>query len=185
MMTYLLVCWEFFKTGLFAIGGGLATLPFLREISIKYNWYTLSELSNMIAIGNATPGPIGVNMATYAGYTTGGVAGGVVATVAMVIPCFVIILIVSSILDKFRNSIYVEGAFKGLRPAVVAMISIALIELGREVFVKPDIAVWYQSISIKHIILFAGLFLLSKLQKKNNILLYIAIGAVAGIIFKM
>ena len=185
MMTYLLMCWEFLKTGLFAVGGGLATLPFLREISLKYNWYTLSELSNMIAIGNATPGPIGVNMATYAGFTTGGVGGGLLATIAMVIPSFIVILIVASILDKFRNSMCVEGAFKGLRPAVVAMISIALIELGREVFIKPDIAVWYQSISIKHIILFAGLFLLSKLQKKNNILLYIAIGAVAGIIFKM
>ena len=185
MMTYLLMCWEFFKTGLFAIGGGLATLPFLREISLKYNWYTLSELSNMIAIGNATPGPIGVNMATYAGFTTGGVGGGVLATIAMVIPSFVVILIVASILDKFRNSIYVEGAFKGLRPAVVAMISIALIELGREVFLKANALVWYQGISVKHIILFAGLFLLSRLQKKNNILLYIAIGAVAGIIFKM
>ena len=185
MMTYLIMCWEFFKTGLFAVGGGLATLPFLREISLKYNWYTLSELSNMIAIGNATPGPIGVNMATYAGFTTCGIVGGMLATIAMVIPSFVVILIAASILDKFRNSIYVEGAFKGLRPAVVAMISIALIELGREVFVKPDVAVWYQSISVKHIILFAGLFLLSKLQKKNNILLYIAIGAVSGIIFKM
>lgn len=185
MMTYLLMCWEFFKTGLFAVGGGLATLPFLREISLKYNWYTLSELSNMIAIGNATPGPIGVNMATYAGFTTGSVGGGVLATIAMVIPSFIVILIVASILDKFRNSIYVEGAFKGLRPAVVAMISIALIELGREVFLKANALVWYQGISVKHIILFAGLFLLSKLQKKNNILLYIAIGAVAGILFRM
>ena len=184
-MNYLLMCWEFFKTGLFAIGGGLATLPFLREISLRYNWYSLEELSNMIAIGNATPGPIGVNMATYAGFTTGGVGGGVLATLAMVIPSFVVILIVASILDKFRNSMYVEGAFKGLRPAVVAMISIALIELGREVFVVPDAPLWYQSVSIKHIILFAGLFFLSKLQKKNNILLYIAIGAVAGILFKM
>ena len=111
MMTYLIMCWEFFKTGLFAVGGGLATLPFLREISLKYNWYTLSELSNMIAIGNATPGPIGVNMATYAGFTTGGIVGGMLATIAMVIPSFVVILIVASILDKFRNSIYVEGAF--------------------------------------------------------------------------
>ncbi len=185
MTTYLLMCWEFFKTGLFAIGGGLATLPFLREISLKYNWYTLSELSNMIAIGNATPGPIGVNMATYAGFTTGGVGGGVLATLAMIVPSFVVVLIVASVLDKFRNSLCVEGAFKGLRPAVIAMISIALIELGREVFVKSDVLLWYHAVSIKHIILFAGLFVLSKLQKKNNILLYITIGAVAGIVFKM
>lgn len=185
MITYLLMAWEFFKTGLFAVGGGLATLPFLREISLKYSWYTLSELSNMIAVGNATPGPIGVNMATYAGYSIGGIFGGILATIAMVLPSYLIILIVSSILDKFRNSIYVEGAFKGLRPAVVAMITVALLQLGQELFIIPDAKTILQSISIKHIILFVGIFALSKIQKKNNILLYIIIGAVAGIIFKM
>ncbi len=184
MNTYLLMMFEFFKTGLFAIGGGLATLPFLREISAKYGWYTLSELSNMIAIGNATPGPIGVNMATYAGYSIGGILGGILATLALVVPSFIVILIVSAILDKFKNSIYVEGAFKGLRPAVVAMITVALLQLGQEVFVTKA-TTFMQSINIKHIILFAGLFILSKIQKKNNILLYIAIGAIIGIIFKM
>lgn len=185
MTTYLLMCFEFFKTGLFAIGGGLATLPFLREISLKHGWYTLSELSNMVAIGNATPGPIGVNMATYVGYSTGGITGGVLATLTMVLPSFIVILIVSSILDKFRNSIYVEGAFKGLRPAVVAMITVALLQLGRELFIIPNASTILQGISIKHIILFVAIIALSKIQKKNNILLYIAIGAVAGIIFKM
>ena len=163
MNTYLLMMFEFFKTGLFAIGGGLATLPFLREISAKYGWYTLSELSNMIAIGNATPGPIGV------------ILGGILATLALVVPSFIVILIVSAILDKFKNSIYVEGAFKGLRPAVVAMITVALLQLGQEVFVTKA-TTFMQSINIKHIILFAGLFILSKI---------IAIGAIIGIIFKM
>lgn len=184
MTTLLTMCLEFFKTGLFAIGGGLATLPFLREISAKYGWYTLSELSNMVAVGNATPGPIGVNMATYVGYSTNGIAGGILATLSMVLPSFIVILIVSSILDKFRNSIYVEGTFKGLRPAVVAMITVALLQLGRDVFLIPD-STFLQSISIKHFVLFAVIFALSKIQKKNNILLYIAIGAIAGIIFKM
>lgn len=185
MTTYLLLALEFFKTGLFAIGGGLATLPFLREISLKYGWYTLSELSNMIAIGNATPGPIGVNMATYAGYSIGGIPGGILATLAMVLPSFIIILIVSTVLEKFRNSIYVEGAFKGLRPAVVAMITVALLQLGQEVFVIPDAQTILQSISIKHILLFALMFTLTKIQKKSNILLYIIAGAIIGIIFKM
>ncbi len=184
MNTYLLMMLEFFKTGLFAVGGGLATLPFLREISIKYGWYTLEELSNMIAVGNATPGPIGVNMATYAGYNIGGIIGGILATLSMTLPCFIVILIVSSILDKFRNSIYVEGAFKGLRPAVIAMISVALLQLCQEVFITKA-STFIQSISIKHIILFAGIFIISKLMKKDNVLLYIVIGAIAGIIFKM
>lgn len=185
MTTYLLMAWEFFKIGLFAVGGGLATLPFLREISLKYGWYTLSELSNMIAIGNATPGPIGVNMATYAGYSIGGILGGISATFAMVFPSYIIILIISSILDKFRNSIYVEGAFKGLRPAVVAMITVALLQLGQELFIIPNSESLLQSISIKHIILFLIMFAYSRFKPKTNVLVYIIAGAVIGIIFKM
>ena len=185
MTVYLLMFLEFFKTGLFAIGGGLATLPFLREISVKYSWYTLSELSNMIAIGNATPGPIGVNMATYAGYSIIGIPGGILATFAMVLPSFIVILIVSTVLEKFHNSVYVKGAFKGLRPAVVAMITVALLQLGREVFIIPDAKTVLQSISIKHIILFIAMFALTKIQKKDNIILYIIAGAAIGIIFKM
>lgn len=180
-MLYLQLAYEFFKTGLFAVGGGLATLPFLREISISYpNWYNLNELSNMIAVGNATPGPIGVNMATYAGYSSGGILGGVFATIALVLPSFIVILIVSAVLDKFRSSIYVDGAFKGLRPAVIAMIAVAMLQLGKEVFITNT-----NNISIKHIILFAAIFTLTKIQKKNHILLYIILGAIIGIIFKM
>lgn len=185
MMLYLRMAFEFFKTGLFAIGGGLATLPFLREISVKYGWYTLSELSNMIAIGNATPGPIGVNMATYAGYSTGGIPGGIFATFAMVLPSFIVILIVSTVLERFHNSIYVEGAFKGLRPAVVAMIAVALLQLGQELFIIPNAKTMMQMISIKHVILFVIMFTLTKIQKKNHILLYIIAGAIIGIIFRM
>lgn len=180
-MLYLQLAYEFFKTGLFAVGGGLATLPFLREISISYpNWYNLNELSNMIAVGNATPGPIGVNMATYAGYSSGGILGGIFATIALVLPSFIVILIVSAVLDKFRSSIYVDGAFKGLRPAVIAMIAVAMLQLGKEVFITNT-----NNISIEHIILFAAIFTLTKIQKKNHILLYIILGAIIGIIFKM
>lgn len=185
MTTYLLMCLEFFKTGLFAIGGGLATLPFLEEISTKYGWYTLTELSNMVAIGNATPGPIGVNMATYVGYSIGGIPGGILATLALGLPSFIVILIVSTVLEKFNNNIYVKGSFKGLRPAVVAMLSVALLQLGRELFIIPNAKNIIGMISLKHLILFAAIFALSKIQKKNHILLYIAIGAVVGIIFKM
>lgn len=185
MSIYLQMILEFFKTGLFAIGGGLATLPFLRELSVKYGWYTLSELSNMIAIGNATPGPIGVNMATYAGYSTGGILGGVLATLALVLPSFVIILIISKVLEKFHSSIYVEGAFNGLRPAVVAMITVAMLQLAQEIFIIPNAKDILHMISVKHVILFLIMFSLTKIQKKNHIILYIILGAVLGIIFKM
>ena len=185
MMLYLQLAVEFFKTGLFAIGGGLATLPFLREISIKHGWYTLSELSNMIAIGNATPGPIGINMATYAGYSIGGFLGGILATFSIILPSYIIILIISKVLDKFRDSIYVEGAFNGLRPAVVAMITVAFLQLAKESFILPNVEGILQSFSVKHIILFSIMFVITKVQKKNFTLLYIIAGAVIGIIFKM
>lgn len=185
-MIYLKLALEFFKTGLFAIGGGLATLPFLREISLTHpEWYSLKELSNMVAIANATPGPIGVNMATYAGFSTGGVLGSVVATLSLALPSFIIILIVSKVLDKFKNSIYVEGTFTGLRPAVVALISIALIQLARESFVNIDFQNIFEMFNFKHIAFFVVLFVFTRIHKKDHTVLYILLGAVAGIIFKM
>lgn len=185
-MIYLQLAYEFFKTGLFAIGGGLATLPFLREISVIHpEWYSLQELSNMVAIANATPGPIGVNMATYAGFTTGGVFGSILATLSLTLPCFIVTLIVSKVLDKFRNSIYVEGTFNGLRPAVIALISVALLQLARDVFFKADFQNILQGLNIKQLIFFVALFVFTRINKKDRTILYIVLGAIIGIIFKM
>lgn len=98
MNTFLLMCWEFFKTGLFAVGGGLATVPFLEEISTKYGWFSLSDLTTMIAVSESTPGPIGINMATYVGNHMFGVWGGVAATLSLVAPSIIIICIIARIL---------------------------------------------------------------------------------------
>ena len=121
-MTLLLLCYEFFKTGLFAIGGGLATLPFLYEISDRYGWFSHADIADMIAISESTPGAIGINMSTYAGYTTGGIMGGILASLSLAAPSVIIILIVARFLEKFRDSRYVNRAFYGLRPASIAMI---------------------------------------------------------------
>ena len=121
--------WEFFKTGLFAIGGGMATVPFLKEIAIKTGWFTLNDLADMIAVAESTPGPIGVNTATYVGYKTAGLIGGVVATVGLITPSIIVILIIARVLDKFRNSKYVEAAFYGLRPASVGLIAAACLNI--------------------------------------------------------
>ena len=105
MMLYLKLFWEFFKAGLFAIGGGMATVPFLQEISRKTGWYTAGDLADMIAVSESTPGPIGVNMATYTGYTVGGPLGSVAATLGLVFPSLVVILIVAKILAAFRSDL--------------------------------------------------------------------------------
>ena len=100
-MIYIKLFLEFFKIGLFAVGGGLATIPFLYDLAEKTSWFTKAELSNMIAVGESTPGPIGVNMATYAGVQTTGILGGISATLGLICPSLIIILIIAKILDKF------------------------------------------------------------------------------------
>lgn len=132
-MLYLRLFWEFFKTGLFAIGGGMATIPFLYKMSDATGWFTYTDLTNMIAVGESTPGPIGVNMATYVGFTVGmenaGLAGAAfgatIATMGLVAPSLMIILAVAAFLENFRDNRYVNSAFYGLRPASTGLIAAA------------------------------------------------------------
>jgi chromate transporter len=117
--------YEFAKTGLFSVGGGLATLPFLYEMSDKTGWFSHADIADMIAVSESTPGPMGVNMATYVGFTVGGVPGAVVATLGLICPSIIVIVIVASVLDRFRGNKYVEYVFYGLRPASTGLIAAA------------------------------------------------------------
>ena len=125
MILFLRLFWEFFKTGLFAVGGGLATLPFLYDIAGKTGWFTASQLADMIAVSESTPGPIGVNMATYVGFETGGIPGAVVATLGLITPSIIIILLIARVLQQFRQNRTVDAAFYGLRPCSVGLIAAA------------------------------------------------------------
>ncbi len=122
-MIYLQLFFEFFKTGLFAIGGGMATLPFLYDMSDKTGWFTYAQLADMIAVSESTPGPIGINMATYVGYTTAGMLGGLIATLALITPSIIIILIISCFLKSFRENKYIDSAFYALRPTSTGLIA--------------------------------------------------------------
>ncbi len=124
-MIYLRLFWEFFKTGLFSVGGGLATLPFIYDMSDRTGWFTYQQIADMVAVSESTPGPIGVNTATYVGYITGGVPGALVATLGLVTPAVICILIVASCLKKFRENRFVDHAFYGLRPASAGLIAAA------------------------------------------------------------
>jgi len=124
-MLLLQLYYEFFKVGLFAIGGGLATLPFLQDIVQKTGWFSSQDLMDLIAISESTPGPIGVNAATYAGFHTYGVIGGIVATVGLISPSIIIIILVSKALEKFKESALVKHIFYGLRPASTGLIAAA------------------------------------------------------------
>ena len=131
-MTCLLLFYEFFKTGLFAVGGGLATLPFLYDMAARHpEWFTVSQLADMLAVSESTPGPLGVNMATYVGYLTAGIPGAVAATIGLVAPSVIVILIVAAFLKRFRESRLVNNVFYGLRPASAAMVGLALLYSGQ------------------------------------------------------
>ncbi len=190
-MIYLQLFWEFFKTGLFAIGGGMATIPFLYEISDKTGWFTRMDLANMIAVSESTPGPIGVNMATYVGYLTGmgqggileALLGAVIATLGLVTPSVIVILIVAAVLNSFRNSASVNSAFYGLRPASTGLIAAAGISV-----VMSNLLIEGLGINWKGLVLAAVLWLLTNKVKKTKGLhpiVFIGISALAGILFSM
>ena len=177
---------EFFKTGLFALGGGLATIPFLYEMMEKYNWFTTNDLMNMIAVSESTPGAMGVNMATYVGYEAMGHSfiGGIVTTIGLVMPSVIVICIVAKFLKKFKESHWVQDVFYGLRPAVTAMIGTA----GLGVFVStvfPEGTFALASISWIHLAFFVILFLVSMFYKKMHPILMIVLCACIGILFQL
>lgn len=188
--------YEFFKTGLFAVGGGLATLPFLYDIASRYAWLDISIMSDMIAISESTPGPIGVNMATYCGYNAGfsaggiglGILSGLSATLALVLPSLITILIVARILDKFQSSTLVDNAFKGLRPAVCGLIASAALSVFSSACLEVDLykvsGSFASLFDIKALVLFALLFTVNKKIKLHPVFIIIP-AAIAGIIFGM
>lgn len=183
------LCWEFFKAGLFAVGGGLATLPFLHDMARRFPWFTETELGDMIAVAESTPGPIGVNMATFAGYRAEGILGGVAATLALVLPSFIVIIIVSRFLKRFRESRAVSYAFDGLRPCVTALVLAAGWSVFRVSVLTPDAFAATGSLadlfSPAAACLFAAIFILSRVWKKAPPIALIAIGAAAGILLRL
>lgn len=182
-MIYLLLFWEFLKTGLFAVGGGLATIPFLMDMAEKYPWFTKAELSNMIAVSESTPGPIGINMATYVGFTTAGPIGSILATTALVLPSLVIIMIIAGFLQRFRDNALVKDTFYVLRPAVIGMLFVSLTSMISPLLINFAGTAFLEIFNLKALFLFAVL-LFGILKFKKHPIVYIAIGAVVGIIFK-
>ena len=190
-MIYIQLFIEFFLTGLFAVGGGMATIPFLEDISTRTGWFTHAQLADMVAVSESTPGPIGVNMATYVGYLTAGIPGSIIATLGLVLPSFIIILIVAAFLKAFRKSKYVERIFYGIRPASTALIAAAGVSVLMLCIV--DVSAFklsgkiFDLVDPKAIILFAFIWVFTNLVKKTkkfHPLVFIAFSAVVGLLFK-
>lgn len=196
MMLYLRLFFEFFKTGLFAVGGGMATIPFLYDMADATGWFTDTDLVNMIAVGESTPGPIGVNMATYVGYVTGmaqgGIVGGflgaVIATLGLITPSVIIILIIALFLNSFRNNRYVESAFYGLRPASSGLIAAAGLGVAVTNLFFSGMGWTLAAVNWKGWVLAAVLWVLTnkvKTTKSLHPIVFIFASAVIGILFKM
>lgn len=191
-MIYLQLFWEYFKAGLFAVGGGMATIPFLYEISDRTGWFTHQDLANMLAVSESTPGPIGVNMATYVGFVTGikeggipnAILGAVTASIGLVLPSLIVILIVAAMLKRFKESPLVQKTFYGLRPASTGLIAAA----GLSVAVANLVDSSYPGINWKGCILAVVLWLLTnkvKQTKKLHPIVFIGFSALVGIVFSM
>lgn len=191
-MIYFRLFWEFFKVGLFSVGGGLATLPFLYSLGAKTGWFSTADVANMLAVSESTPGPIGVNMATYAGFDCAGVLGGVVATLGLVTPSVIVIVLIAMALQAFRTNKYVDAAFYTLRPASTGLIAAAgwsvfalvLVNLDayRASYQQADLLQW------KNLILFAVIWVLTNLVKplkKLHPVVFLALAAVVGIVFRL
>lgn len=187
-MIYLQLFYNFFITGLFSIGGGLATLPFLYDLSDKTGWFTHADLANMLAVSESTPGAIGINMSTYVGFEVASLPGGIIATLGLISPGIIIILIVAKILEKFRQNRYVQWGLYGLRAASIALIAtaglsviqISLIHyklLGENGITALDI------FDIKGLILAVFILFASQKWKKIHPVAWIAVSAAVGIIF--
>lgn len=188
-MILLSLYWEFFKTGLFAVGGGMATLPFLYDISAKTGWFTAAQLADMIAVSESTPGPIGVNMATYVGFATAGIPGAVIATLGLITPCVVIIMIIACILQTFRTNYYVDAAFYGLRPCSIGLIAAAGTLVVRIALFSPQLYASTGKLADlfngKAILLAILLLLLTryiKPTKKLHPIVFIALSALVGVL---
>lgn len=205
MFEFLHMCLEFFKTGLFSVGGGLATLPFLTRMAKDHpDWFNISELADMIAVAESTPGPIGVNMSTYVGYKVLGVLGGVAATLSLVLPSFLVVMFISSVWEKYKNAESVQRVFAALRATAIGLI----LSAGAGVFVSAvfpgfteagltleslvdfqgglnNIKLLLSSLDIKALILFAVMMLATQFEKTKKIhpIIFIFVAAIVGVVF--
>ena len=170
-MKYFFLALEFFKIGLFAVGGGLVTVPFLYDLTEQYDWFTAKELTDMIAVSQSTPGPVGINMATYAGYKAAGVWGSLLATLSLVTPSVIVVYLISKILTKWKDNPNVLRVLGGIRPAVLALILFAGWDIAKESIVN------YQTAGLLALLVVAMRFY------KKSAIFYIIISAVAGLIF--
>ena len=187
-MILLQLFYEFAKVGLFSVGGGLATIPFLQKMGESTGWFTNTEFTTMIAISESTPGPMGINMATYVGFRTAGVPGAICATLGEVFPSIVVIVIIAGVLQKFRQSKLVDAIFSGLRPASTALIASACLTVAAAVLIRVGgveshtFSVIWPALALS-VAIFVCIMWVPPLKKLHPIV-FIVLAAVVGVVFQ-
>ena len=187
-MIYVLLFFEFFKIGLFTFGGGYAMIPLIKETVLFHEWIAEAEFYDFIGLCEATPGPIAINMASFVGFTQGGVLGSIVATFGVVLPSFIIIVLVASILKKFLETKCVKNFFTGVKPVVIGLISATGLVLLFKALGYENIQVFnFNLVSFVIILVLIVVLVLYKLifKKKLNNIIFIALSAVLGILFSI
>lgn len=183
-MIYLLLFFEFFKIGLFTVGGGMASIPFLYDLAERYDWFTAADVTYFIAISESSPGPIAVNMATFAGNHTAGLLGGAAATLGSIAPGLIIVILVTKVLSKYKDNRYLLAGLGGIRPAVIAMITIAFLTVARISLLHTgdfhSPMHWLRLIDYRAVALF-GVMLFAMLKFKKHPIIYIVLGGVVGV----
>lgn len=175
---------EFAKVGLFSVGGGLATIPFLQDMGKRTGWFTPEELATMIAVSESTPGPMGINMASYVGFQSGGILGAMVASFGVITPCVIIILLVATMLEKFKDSKAVQGLFYGLRPASAALILSAAVQVA-QVGLTEETELGFV-LSPPSVVLALGLWgAMFYSGKKLHPVIYVFLSALLGMAFQL
>ncbi len=184
-MIYLRLFYEFAKVAVFTFGGGMASIPFLKDMALETGWFTVEQLTDFIAISESTPGPIAVNIATYAGYNTAGYLGGVAATLGLTFPAIVLMTIVFKFISAFRGNRYIDRAFYGLRPCVLALILYSLFDIGvKTLMTGRGISAGLGMFDLRACRIFGLIVALeyNKKLKKVHPVAFLALAAVMGII---
>ncbi len=181
MSIFLELFLTFLRIGAFTFGGGYAMLPLIQEAVLEKGWMANEEIVNFIAVSESTPGPFAINCATFVGMQTGGLFGAFCATLGVVLPSFVIILIVANVFDKFKKNRIVAGCMSGLKPVVIGMISAALLSLAKTVFVPDGFSAEILEGATFYISLAIFIVMTVLAMKKVHPILIICISAVVGI----
>ena len=193
MNIYFRIVYMFFATGLFSIGGGLATLPFLYDMSTRTNWFTHHDIANMLAVSQSVPGAVGINISTFAGFHTAGIPGALLAALSLITPGLIIILFIARFLDAFHENRIVNSAFYGLRAASLGLIASVAVGIAIPIFINMDlrstdsmlIESMYNILNLKAIVLASMISAVLFIKKNTHPIFIILFAAVSGIILKM